>query len=269
MNCTSTTLNITVVRISTTQACILETRWRTIAYDDAYRSTFSLDIGISTSTIKTTTFVLLVIVALLVLYVSSLPCGYAGAVGVLTIRSRLRMHVCAYVVVKTRLESGIAKLPASLKLLKSMISLSHLRLGFWLLLVTCTWNLFSQLGFCACYVQFKIFQYHKGCLLPFTTKVKVFLLFHIFVVRLSVLCAEGSSILISQSMSKHSFTAVTALCISKSDPLVTACVEAPCKLTSLVSPCTSCAVVIKSNRQRQLIRGLLRKSIAKRKKTTK
>ena len=49
---TSTSMNITVVRISTTQACILqqcsETRWRTIAYDDTYRNTFSLDMSIST-----------------------------------------------------------------------------------------------------------------------------------------------------------------------------------------------------------------------------
>ena len=50
------------------------------AYDDVYRSTFSLDISRSTSTKRTKAFALLVIVLLLVLCTSSLRGSYHALV---------------------------------------------------------------------------------------------------------------------------------------------------------------------------------------------
>ena len=184
-------------------------------------------------------------------------------------RLRLRMHVYAYVVVKTRLKVGLRNDRPVWSCWKAYPCLTYV-LGFSYCRCHAREVCFPSWDFELAMFSLKYFNITKVICSRLRPKLSFFFsLFHIFVVRLSVLCAEGSSILISQSTSKHSFTAVTALWISKSDPLVTVCVEAPCKLTSLVSPCTSCAVVIKSNRQRQLIRGLLRKSIAKRKKTTK
>ena len=77
-----------------------KTIWRThFAYDEAYRSVFSLDISIGKSTIRTKTFVLLEFCA------SALPGAgaYVCAVGVLT----TVIYACVDIVVKPRFKEGL------------------------------------------------------------------------------------------------------------------------------------------------------------------
>ena len=137
-------LSLPLISSSTSPHCS-KTRWRTFAYNDAYRSTFSFDL--STSTIRTKTFVLLVILRLLLVLCVFLPPGafdYASLMGVITTALCTVMLAHAFLClcrqrVKPGLRlNGIAKWPTSLKLLKS-ICLSQL--GYRLYDYICLWNL--------------------------------------------------------------------------------------------------------------------------------